>query len=59
MWVYCCCVQGIIELVGVLCKQEEKVWGEGVQMYSELVVVNCDCKKILCWFLCWFEEKEM
>lgn len=53
------CVQGITELVGALRKQEEKVRGEGVQMHSELAVVNCDRKKILRRFLRRFEEKEM
>ncbi len=52
------CVQGVTELVGALRKQEEKVRGRGVQMHSELAVVNCDRKKILRRFLRRFEEKE-
>lgn len=52
------CVQGVTELISELRRQEEKVRGQGVQMHSELAVVNCDRKKILRRFLRRFEEKE-
>lgn len=52
------CVQGVTELIGELRRQEEKLRGQGVQMHSELAVVNCDRKKIMRRFLRRFEEKE-